>query len=135
MIDISLTTNQLILLIVIFIYMVVTSVVASKFHSFLEQLKKNDLKARHHRMTPETVETHRRLIDTEIKKLKKRSYLILITIGLFHSVVCFILAANILFSLIPFTLFSLVLYGNYWLKGSQVAGFIPSRPGQSDYHG
>ena len=135
MIDISLTTNQLILLIVIFIYIVITSVVASKFHGFLEQLNKNDSKARLHLMAAEKVKTHRHLIDVEIRRLKYRSYLILTVIGLLHLIICFFLTANTLFSLIPFTLFLLVLCGNFWLKGSQVAGFIRTRPGQSDYHG
>lgn len=135
MIDISLTSNQFILLIVILIYIVITSIAISKFHGHLDQLKKNDSKAKLNLMTPEIRTNQAHLIEKEILKLKSRSYIIILITGFLHLIVCLFLATNLLFPLTPFVLFLFVLSGNFWLKGGQVAGFIKTRPGQSDYHG
>lgn len=135
MIDISLNINQLILVIVILVYIVIISITISKFHNCLDELKMNDAKSKLSLLTPDMLLIHTRLIEGEIMKLKKRSSLIIMSIGFLHILLCYFLATNILFALIPFILFLFVLFGNYWLKGSQVAGFIKTRPGQSDYHG
>jgi hypothetical protein len=135
MIDISLTTDQLILLIFVMIYIVITSVAVSKFHKFLDEHRTMEAKKKLNLLSSEKYMANSNLNKEEILKLKKRSYLVLVMAGFFHSVICLYQGTNILYSGIPFLLFLFVLFGNYWLKGSQVAGFIKTRPGQSDYHG
>lgn len=135
MIDLSLSTNQLIIAIVIAVYIVIISIAVNKYHQHLESIKKNEAKFKL-QLTPITEAKNSIKFELQqIKNLKRKSYIFIILVGFLHLLICLGMDLSLSSFYIPFLLFAFILIVNYWLKGSSVSSFIKNIPGQSDYHG
>jgi len=134
LIDLSINTNQLIIVIAIIAYITTTSILINKFHQYLSNIKMAEAKYRLQLMSETDVRIFINFELQRIKDLKKKAYILMMVIGLIHLIICLAKSSSLLSSGILFLIFIFILAVNYWLKGSSVISSIKNRPGQSDYH-
>jgi hypothetical protein len=106
----------------------------SKYHNHLSSIKKIEAKFKLQLISKIDGQNFIKSEFQKIKKLKIKSYLFLVIVGLVHLLSSIVISSNLLSAGIPFLIFSFILVVNYWLKGNSVSGFIKNIPGQSDYH-
>ena len=135
MIDLTLNQSHILIVVAIVAYVIVISIATNKYHSYLDSIKKQQLRLRHKRISEVELQKFVQLKQPLIKKLKTTSYGYNVVIGLMHGMICFVAEFNLLSAIIPFFIFLVVLVVNYWLKGSKVSASIRNLPGVSDYHG
>ncbi len=135
MIDLTVNTNQLIIVLAIVVYVIIISIAINKHHQSLSKIKREYARLRLQHISKEEARNTINFELERIKKLKKISYILMLLFGLLHFIICIVIKTNLLFSGITFLLFIFILIVNYWLKGSSVSSFIKNIPGQSDYHG
>lgn len=129
MMDLSLDLSQTIILLAVLIYIVLLSMIGNKYHKHLAYIQKLKLKYKHKRINDQTFSNELKIKTKEVDILKKKSYLLFSITGLTHLIICIITESNFLGALIPLFIFTFILVGIYWLKGSGVTDSLKNLPG------
>lgn len=129
MMDLTLDLCQTIILLAVLNYIILLSVVGNKYHKHLAYIQKLKLKCKHKRINDQTFSKELKTKTKEVVHLKKKSYLLFSITGLTHLILCIITKTNFLGALIPLLIFTFILAGIYWLKGSGVTDSLKNLPG------
>lgn len=127
--DLSLNLEQTIILLAVVAYIIILSTVGNKYHQHLEVIKKQGLRLKHEIIDNKAFNEVVNPKIKEIIKLKKSSYILFSVIGISHLTICFFTNSNFLSAIIPLIIFTFILVGVYWLKGSSVTGSLKNIPG------
>ncbi|MEN9400917.1 MAG: hypothetical protein RL632_2020 [Bacteroidota bacterium] len=134
MIDSAITNAQILLISVLLVYLLVVSIFINRYHNLLKDIQQSLLKLKWNRMSREQVDDAIHLSFQRIKGLKKKSYFTVFILGSAHWLSCLYFDFTWLFAVVPFGLFTFVLFGNFWLKGSAIIGFIKNTPVAGRWH-
>ena len=134
MMDISLTASQMVIFFIAIFYIVVLSVYSSKFHKQLNIISRGKKRFKLKRIDSKQMQAILSKHIKIIKRIKRRSYIIMGVILMLHLVLCLILQFNIIAPIILYLFFFLILLGMYWLKGSGVTSSLSNQLGTSDTH-
>lgn len=136
MTDPSFSIPELIIVIVVLIYIVILSISLTKYQRCFSDLKLNKNKFKFELISELQAKEYAIEVQHRIVFVMKWSTLAVIVLGLIHLLFVWIWNYSIWLAIIPFCLFLFVLFGNFWLKGSAIIGFIKNTPstGQWDIH-
>lgn len=120
----EISTKEILIYSVVFIYLIVISVFADKYNTVLAMLKKNNLARFHERISTAQHITIISLYSRQIKKLKIYSIIGLTSIYILHSFIVQITTGLLLKYLVQSTIILcisiFIMMGIFWLKGIKI---------------
>lgn len=112
---------------IVLIYIIIVSYYSNKFHSALDQIKKNNIRLKLNKIEPSLWLQNDQVARERIAKTKSASYRFILLFGALHFSCIFFGVESYIRMIAVFLLFVFVLAGIYWLKGAATLSAIPKQ--------